>query len=102
MNAAEKKERRRQWGRLIERWKKMRLDRSCWKVTTLEEDKEDLFCMIDKSYAERMEYFMRLRWMNYGPDALYGRLERVYSIGQLPPAKKTRGRRKKQGHRRKK
>ncbi|MFT3882874.1 MAG: hypothetical protein QM703_24865 [Gemmatales bacterium] len=86
MTPQEKRRRRRQWDKLIARWKAEPMDRSAWQVTTWDDNDDSMHNMADRPVKERVEYLMRLRWMNYGPDALYGRLERVYSIGTLASA----------------
>lgn len=83
MDAAEKKARRKQWNKLIAKWKREKVDRTAFKIGTLDDevDKPSSATTMD----ERVELLMKLRWLNYGPDALYGRLERVLTFGKLEP-----------------
>lgn len=78
--------RRRQWEKLIRKWKADRLDRQSWQIGNLDGESGTVVDRSNRPVAERVEYLRRFCWMNYEPDALYGRLERVYSIGCIPPA----------------
>ena len=92
MTKAEKRERRKQWHRTIARWKREKIDRTAFRMGTL--DDEEPTPQVDMTVDERMEQMMKLRWLNYGPKALYGRLERVLAFGKLPPTAVSRSRRR--------
>ena len=92
MTDAERAVRRKQWKRVIARWKREKIDRTAFRIGTLED--EEPTPQVDMTVEERMEQMMKLRWLNYGPQALYGRLERVLAFGQLPPAAVPRSRRR--------
>lgn len=92
MTKKERAERRKQWNKVIARWKREKIDRTAFRIGTL--DDEEPTPQTDLTVAERMEQMMKLRWLNYGPQALYGRLERVLAFGKLPPAAVSRGRRR--------
>lgn len=94
MTKAERSARRIQWKQIIARWKREKIDRTVFRIGTLDDEEPTL--QVDLSVEERMEQMMKLRWMNYGPQALYGRLERVLAFGKLPPAK-VHGRRRRRG-----
>lgn len=84
MTKAERAARRKQWNKVIARWKREKIDRTAFRIGTL--DDEEPTPQADLTVAERMEQMMKLRWLNYGPQALYGRLDRVLAFGKLPPA----------------
>lgn len=92
MTKAERAARRKQWERAIARWKREKIDRTAFRIGTL--DDEEPAPQANLTVDERMEQMMKLRWLNYGPQALYGRLERVLAFGKLPPAALPRGRRR--------
>jgi len=81
MTDAERAVRRKQWKRVIARWKREKIDRTAFRIGTLED--EEPTPQVDMTVEERMEQMMKLRWLNYGPQALYGRLERVLAFGKL-------------------
>lgn len=83
MTEAEKKARRKQWNKIIARWKREKVDRSAFQIGTLDDetDKPSPATTLN----ERLEALMKLRWINYGPDALYGTMEKVLTMGQLEP-----------------
>lgn len=97
MTSMEKRKRKRMWLKLIRKWKTEPIDRSYWQISTLEDPAVVSENLAHLSVYERLEHLMRLRWMNYGPDALYGRLERVFAIGELEPAPLPRRRRRGNG-----
>jgi len=84
MTEAERKARRKQWKKIIARWKREKIDRTKMVRGTLDDEPERPFL---KTTDERVEAMMKLRWINYGPDALYGRMERVLRFGKLPRVK---------------
>lgn len=58
-----------------------RLDKTALTVTTLDEaDKADLTYWHSRSVEERLEAIEWLRELNYGKDAVSGRLQRVLEI----------------------
>ena len=93
MTQNELRQRKQYWQKYIRRWQKQPIDRSHWQLTTLDDLKAASENLVHLSVEERIEHLMRLRWMNYGPDALYGRLERVFAIGELESAPVPRRRR---------
>lgn len=59
----------------------LRLDKTALTITTLDEaDKADLAYWHKRSVEERLEMVERLRELNYGKDAVSGRLQRVLEI----------------------
>lgn len=81
MTKAERAARRKQWKQVIARWKQEKIDRTAFRIGTL--DNEEPTPQPNLTVDERMEQMMKLRWLNYGPQALYGRLERVLTFGKL-------------------
>lgn len=81
MTKAQRAVRRKQWRQIIARWKREKIDRTAFRIGTLEDEKPTP--QVDLTVEERMDQLMKLRWMNYGPQALYGRLERVLAFGSL-------------------
>jgi hypothetical protein len=88
MTEKERKARRKIWNKIIARWKKERVDRTAFTIGTLDDERPGKLKPLPME--ERMDALMKLRWLNYGPEALYGRLERVLRFGKLPPPRPRR------------
>jgi hypothetical protein len=72
---------RKQWNKIIARWKWEKIDRKSYRFGTL--DDEAPRPSPYTTSEDRLEALMKLRWLNYGPQALYGRIEKVYSFATL-------------------
>ncbi len=81
MTKAQRAARLKQWKQIIARWRREKIDRTAFRIGTL--DDEEPIPQVELTVEERMDQMMKLRWMNYGPQALYGRLERVLALGTL-------------------
>lgn len=78
----ERAKRKKLWLKLIKKWESEKIDRTQFSVGTLD-DQPAFIDMTNEPVSARIEMLMKLRWLNYGPEALYGRMERVWRRGTL-------------------